>query len=292
MIVSVRSTFAYVKRVWTAYEQHQGPLLSAAVAFYGMLSMVPLLSLGAAIMADVIGNSRAALDTLQEIIARAVPGNSELVFKTVTGLKRDSGLVGIIGLIGLVLSAGAVFGTLENTMNNMWGVKFARVWWKQKLLALGTTILTVFLMLSSFGITTVLSWIKNRSVPGLEVRVQDVPFIWQLVGGAVPLILSVTLFAMIFKVIPNCTVSWKSAFTGGVFAGTAWEIAKYLFAIYMGRFANYNKVYGSLGAVVSIMVWAYYSSAILLIGGEIVADQGKTEEVQESSSNAEHGDAA
>ena len=126
------------KRIWTAFETHQGSLMAAAVAFYGLLSVIPLLSLGVAVVAVVAGSSRLALETLQSITAQLLPGEQELVYNTVRELRHGSGLVGIIGLGGLLISSSAVFTTLDDALNGMWHVPNRRAWWKQKLVAAGT----------------------------------------------------------------------------------------------------------------------------------------------------------
>lgn len=262
-----------IKRISDSFNRHHGPLLAAAVAFYGLLSLVPLLSLGVALLAELAGGSETALNTLQNVLAQIVPGNQEVVYKTVSDLKHGSGLAGLIGLGGLLISASAVFSTLEEALNGIWHAPAHRVWWKQKLVAIGTALSTIVLMFCSLAITSALAWLKNRVVPGTETRVSDIPFVWQLVGAAVPLLLSISTFTLIYKIIPNRPIAWMRALIGGLFAGTAWEIAKYLFAVYLAKFAQYSKVYGSLAAIVSLMIWAYYSSTILLIGGEVMADR-------------------
>ena len=88
-----------------------------------------------------------------------------------------------------------------------------------------------------------------------------------------PLPISILMFGLVYRIVPNCPVSWRNALLGGFFAGAAWEAAKYLFALYAAHYANYNKVYGSLGAIVSLMFWAYYSATILLLGAEIAAKE-------------------
>src|SRR5690348_9662580 len=109
-----------IKRISASFERHNGPILAAAVAFYGLLSLVPLLSLGVALLAEVAGGSTTALNALQQAIGQILPGNQEMVYKTVSELKHESGMAGLIGLGGLLIAASAVFGTLEDALNGIW----------------------------------------------------------------------------------------------------------------------------------------------------------------------------
>lgn len=281
MIVSGRKTWTYANRIWESFNRHSDGLLAAAISFYGMLSMAPLLSLGVAILGWVLTSER-ALNSVQEALTSYLPTSGTAIFETLAQIKQDTGIAGAIGIGGLLLSASAIFSNLELAFNNIWHAPVMRAWWRQRLVALGTTTLTLALFFSSIGITSAMTWLQNRRVPGLAMEAGDVPFLWQFLAQAVSLALTALMFTLIYKIIPNCPVDWRKAAAGGIFAGAAFEIAKYLFALYLAHFGNYNKVYGSLGAIVSLMIWAYYSSFILFLGAEIAADPGPDRKQAES----------
>ena len=269
LVNSTLKSWRYARRIWDSFGEHSGGLIAAAIAFYGLLSLVPLLSLAIAVLGWVVGGSEEALRRTEHAIQLALPGSSDLIYEALGRIKQDSGIAGSIGIGGLLLASSAIFGNLELAFSMMWHTPNRRKWWQSRLVSLAATVATLILMFTSVGITAALTWAQNIRVPGLGPN--QVSIVWQVAGYLAPLGLSILMFAVIYRIVPNQYVSWRCAFCGGIFAGAAWELAKYLFALYVSNYANYDKVYGSLGAIVSLMFWAYYSSTILLLGAEIAA---------------------
>jgi membrane protein len=274
MFTHIRAFWNYLQRISDAYNRHFGMLMAAAVSFYALLSAVPLLTVGVAVLGWIVGGSQQALLQAKAVIQEYLPASGDVVYETLSEIKRDSGWLGIAGLVGLLVSGSAIFTNLEIAFNNIWGVRVMRNWWKQRLVALGTTVLIICLMFSSIALTSLMTYIQNVNLPGLGMRAGEVPYVWSVAGNLASLALSILMFTVIYKIIPNKPILWREAFLGGAFAGIAWELAKYVFALYLSRFSNYNKVYGSLGSLVIIVVWTFYSMTILFIGAEIAADHG------------------
>jgi len=271
------------REVWDAYNRHAGGLMAAAMAFYALLAVVPILSAGVAALGWVIGDSREALERLDGVIRQSFPASGSLLHETLTEIKRESGLAGALGLVVLLVSASAIFTNMELAFNAIWQVPKPRPWWRGRLVGLGTTVLALVLLLSSLAITSVLAWARSVRVPGLGLETARVPLLWQAAGHLVPVALSIALFALIYRIVPNRPVRWRDALSGGALAGIAWEAAKHLFAWYVTQFANYSRVYGSLGVIVSLMFWAYYSMVILFLGGEIAARCGRRAECDDEA---------
>jgi membrane protein len=274
MFTLFRTFWNYIERISDAFSRHFGSLMAAAVSFYALLSAVPLLTVSVAVLARFVGDSQRALLQTKAVIQEYLPASGDLIYETLSEIKQDSGFWGIAGLIGLLISGSAIFTNLEIAFNNIWGVLVMRRWWRQRLVALGTTVLVIALMFSSIVLTSLLTYIQNVHLPGLHMRAGELPYVWSVAGNVVSLGLSILMFSVTYKIIPNKPILWSEAFIGGAFAGSAWEAAKYLFALYLAHFANYNKVYGSLGGLVILVVWTFYSMTILFIGAEIAADRG------------------
>jgi membrane protein len=96
---------------------------------------------------------------------------------------------------------------------------------------------------------------------------------WLLVE--VPALLPVAAFIVMYKTLPRTRVRWSDVWLGGVVAGLAWQVAQRLFAWYLGNAADYNVIYGSVGAIIGLLVWAYLSSQILLLGAEFTAEYSR-----------------
>lgn len=276
MKIQIIRAWKYARRIHNAFDSNSGGLLAAAIAFYGLLSLIPLLSLAMFVLVLVVGGS--ALPSVERVVHEMMPSGGELIWSTLGEIKRGTGLAATVGVGGLALSASAIFGNLEVAFNRMWDVERGRAWWRQRLMSLGVMILTVTLMLGSVAVTSTLTWVQNVRVHGMDLQSAGLHPFWEVLADVGSLGLSVLMFAAVYRIVPNCRVRWQSAAVGGLFAGAAWELAKYLFALYVSHFADYNRVYGSLGAIVSLMIWAYYSAVILLLGGEIAADMSERTE--------------
>src|SRR2546421_6650014 len=109
--------------------------MAAAVSFYALLSVVPLLTVGVALLALFVGGSEAALRDMTITIQGYLPASAETIIATLTELKRDKGLLGSIGLVGLLVAASAIFTNLEVAFNNIWGADKMRRWINQRLVA-------------------------------------------------------------------------------------------------------------------------------------------------------------
>jgi membrane protein len=266
--------WAYVLRIYDAYNRHFSALLAAAVAFFIVLSAVPLFSIGISLVGVFVGGSEEALRHVKNFLQDLLPTSGDALYAALAEIKQGSGWAGLLGFAGLLYSASGIFSNLEIALNNVWGVREARVWWRQQLMALGTTALSLFLLLASLALSSAAAYLRRWDVPGTRRSLGDLPFVWQAVAFLTPILLSILLFAMLYKIVPNKRILWKEAFIGGTFAGLAFEAAKWGFGAYLARFEGYSRVYGSLGGLVILVVWAYYSSTILLLGAEIAADAG------------------
>lgn len=270
----VKRAWNYGRRIYDAFGRHFGGLMAAAVSFFALLSFIPLVSVAVAVLGYVAGSSDEALLRVTGTIRTYFPTDTKMIRDTLREIHRDKTLLGSLGLVGLLISGSAIFTNLEIAFNNIWGVTVMRHWLRQRLVAIGTSVLILLLVFLSIGMTSVLTYLQNLSLPGTELAPGRLPFVRQALAYLVSTVFSVLLFTLLYKVIPNKPILWKEALIGGAFSGLAFELAKYFFALYLAHFNNYNKVYGSLGSMVVLVIWTYYSMTILFLGAEIAADVG------------------
>jgi YihY family inner membrane protein len=160
-----------------------------------------------------------------------------------------------LGIIGFLWGTSRIFRTLESTLNVIWKVKRDRPFVKKNLLALGSAFLVFTLLIASTGLTIV-----SRTM-GLAGATET------LMKSSV--VFSIALFGLVYWLYPNRKVPVKAAFGGAVFTGILWEIAKHAFSMYITRVADYSKMFGSLSAIIILILWVYYSAYIFLFGAEI-----------------------
>lgn len=285
MCKAITRIWRYITRLHTAYAHHHGSLMAAAVSFFALLSVLPLLAVGVAILGWALGDSEEAIHRIAHLIEAYIPtGSASLITKTLLDIRRDRNIFGLIGLVGLLYTASHLFANLTIAFDRIWSVKEGESWVKRRLTALGVELLTLVLMLSSLALTSLLTYIQNAPISVFGMHPGQVPFLWRFAGYLVPLILSTMLFTILYRLLPSRGVRWRDALVGGLFAGAVWEVSKFLFALYLTHFNSYSRVYGALGGIAILMIWTYLSSVILLLGAEIAADRGVARQEKEGAS--------
>lgn len=262
---------SYSATIHRNYNRHSGALMAAAISFFALLSLIPILSLTLAILGLTLGNSPVILHKMQDGLTDYFPSSGAILYDALLNAHQHQGALGILGIGGLLYSASVIFANLESAFNSIWHITNRRKWLRQRIVAIYTALLTIFLVFCSLAITSAITWLENIHLQILGFHSGRIPFLWKSVGHVVPILFSIALFTFLYRLVPNRPVPWKNALIGGLFSGITWEIAKNLFTVYMVHFASYNKIYGSLGGVIILMVWMYFSTFILLHGAEIVA---------------------
>lgn len=258
----------YGKRITDAYQRHNGPMMAAALAFYGVLSLVPLLTLGLTLLALFLDGSNGAHEQLHRTISDFFPfSGGHVIYEAILSTQRQSGLLGILSLIGLLFTASVLFANLETALNAIWEVRNTRAWLHLRLRAVVVTLLTLLLLTLSIGTSSLLTYAFK-----MPQRFGGIGLWQQIPGHLLSALFSVMMFTLVYRLIPACPVAYRHALRGGVAAGLVWEAAKLLFALYLSNFSAYDRVYGSLGGIVILLVWCYYSAKILLMGAEMAAD--------------------
>jgi membrane protein len=260
-----------VRAVYARIQEHQVATLSAALAFYAILSAVPLLSVAVAALGLAVGNSTTARHRIESALAHFLPGAGASFPRVVEAMRVGSGAYGLFGILTLLVTGAAVFATLEVAFNRIWGAAKPRGWLGSRVNAVAAAILVLVLLLLSILSTSLLAYAKATEVPGLRQPVGDIVWIWRWLQVLGPLALSVSTFTVLYKMVPNCPVAFRAALKGGLVAGIGWEAAKIAFTFYLAHSVSYNRVYGPLAGLVIGMVWVYYSSMVALIGAEVAA---------------------
>jgi membrane protein len=244
--------------------------LSAALAYYSLFSLAPLLVLFIGV-AGILFGPEAVQGRLDEEIASLVGPDSAVTIQSMVqsiSNRHDNLLAGIIGGAVLLFAAGGVFGQLKDALNTIWGVKpkpghsllhFVRDRFLSYAMVLGTG----FLLLVSLIITTLLSAFSKR----LESTFPLPPVVWLGLSFLISFCVVTLLFAMIFKYLPDVCIRWSDVWIGAAATALLFDLGKFLLAFYLGRESTASS-YGAAGAVIILLMWVYYASAILLLGAE------------------------
>ena len=262
------------ERSYKGYLEHRGTAMAAAIAYYTLFSLFPLtlllISLGSFVL-----DSEQAQQAAVALVGAYLPTSVTLVQYNIERVLQLRGTIGIIGVLGFLWSASGVFGGLSQAINRAWDVERPRHPWAERALALGMVLLIALLFFLSLFSTAAFELVARLSayIPG-EPSIHP-GLLMSLATRVLPYIFTVLFFSFLYRVLPYTRVTWKEVLPGSLLASFAWEVAKYGFTLYLTRFASYNLVYGSVAAIIVMLLWSYMSGAIILLGAEFTAQYAR-----------------
>jgi membrane protein len=266
----VRRILLLFRDTYVSWDKDNAPRLGAALAYYTIFSIPPLLILLIG-LAGVLFDSGRVQDRFVGTIEHLVgPHGAAAVQDMLRSAHRERHgvLATTVGLITLVLGASGVFGNLKDALNVIWHVEpkpgrglilFARKYLFSVLVLLGTG----FLLIVSLALNTLLAALGDtlsRYLPGGAA-------LWQAVNVVVSLGTTATLFALMYRYIPDVRVAWKDALLGGIVTSALFTGGEALIGFYLGR-TDVGSSFGAAGSLAVVLVWVYYSAMIFFFGAE------------------------
>jgi membrane protein len=245
---------------------------AAALSFYMLLSLAPLLLIAVAI-ASLIFGERAARGELQEQIRTFTGDAGAQVIQSILAQASQQGggwISTVVGLGLLLFGASTVFGQLQVALNAIWDVpeqqQGSGVWAlvRSRLLAMGVVLLVGLLLLALI----VASWALGYAQSYFEQWLPGASWLWSVLDLLVSLIVLALAIGVIFKILPDTYLVWRQIWLGALITCVLLGIGKYAIGLYM-QFAAVGSAYGAAGSLVALLVWVYYSALILLFGAEI-----------------------
>jgi YihY family inner membrane protein len=255
------------------HQFHENDLFTsaAAMSYFGLMTLFPAL-----LLLFALSNRLAAGTQMLAHVVQVYPGSSKFLHETVQSLSGIStGIMISCGLI--VMWAGSwVFAVVERALNRIWGT-MPRTFLHGRALTLGMIGIVGLLLSVSVLVTSILLALQEiagrlspRQLENYRLLSSVGSVFWQIVFALVSLLVTFTLFAIVYRFMPNAHVAVRDTIPGAVIAGLLWEGAKYVFAWSL-NYLDYNQVYGSVGAVVAVLVWGYVSSLVLLFGAQLTS---------------------
>jgi membrane protein len=177
----------------------------------------------------------------------------------------------IVGIVALIFGATGAMGQLQAALNRAWDVApdpnqgGIKSFLTKRLFSLGMLLSIAFLLLVSLVVSTMISGVGDRLAGFLPAGLSEGAL--QLINVVVSFVVISLLFGAMFKVLPDATVSWRSALTGGLVTGLLFVIGKFLIGLYIGK-SNPGEAYGAAGSLIVMLLWIYYSGLIVLFGAE------------------------
>ena len=245
--------------------------MAASVSYYAVLSLFPLV-LGLSTIIGTVANSPDRQDQVIEFIVAYLPGSESFVRDTLASLSRYNAAFGIVSFFSLLWAGSAVFGGITRAVNRAWDVEKDPPFYKNKprqlLMAAGVSLL----FFVSVGTSSLFRWAASINIGTVQLEEHIGGVITAILMEIPVLLVNFSIFAMIYKFLPNTKTHWRYIWLGAIFAAVLFESGKQLFIWYLDNFADYSELYGSVASVVVLMVWAYFSAFILILGAEIASE--------------------
>ncbi|MEO8656780.1 MAG: YihY/virulence factor BrkB family protein [Ramlibacter sp.] len=270
-MISPKRLFHLFVKAGKAWAADYAPSMGAAISYYTMFSLAPLLVIVIAIAGGLFGR-----EAVQGVIAAQLSGligakGAEFVQQLVASASdTDRGLVaGLISLGVLMIGATTVFGELQSALDRIWHVpesqKPSGVWaiLRARLLSFGLILGLAFLLMVSLvvsaGVAALGTW-AGGLMPGWETLLQ-------VINMLVSVTITTVLFAMIFKLMPSTPIGWRDVWVGAVTTAVLFEIGKLLIGLYLGK-SGVTESFAAAGSLVVLLAWVYYAAQIFLLGAE------------------------
>lgn len=270
MQVSTKTLWAMLKETFSDWSEDNAARLAAALAYYTVLSIAPLLVLAVSVAGLVFGEEAARGQLASELSGFVGPEAGKGIQGLLAHAKSPSeGTLGsIVGIVVLLLGASGVFGELQSSLNTIWEVapKPGRGIWgflRQRFFSVTMVLGVAFLLLVSLVLSAVLAGVGKS----LEQALPGGAVLWQVVNFVISLFVIALLFALLFKVVPDAKVQWRDVRIGAAFTAVLFVIGKFALGLYLGR-ASVASPYGAAGSLIVLVIWVYYAAQILFLGAE------------------------
>ena len=258
--------FGGLRGAGSRFFAHDGMFLAAGLAFFFLLSMIPLILLGVATVGFVLSTEQAANEVVGQL-ARNFPVYKHEITRALLRIVQTRKMSGILGTVVLVLFATPLFGACRLVTHRLLGIRSRENFFKNLLRDAGMVLVLGVLLFVLSAATWVLYWLQF-----MVLEAAHIPAAWINAFAVVASVaLSAVIFYLAYRYIPRRRMRVGAAVAGGVLASVLWEIAKQLFRIYIREVGVYDQIYGPLGILVAFVMFTYYSAIVFVFGAAYAA---------------------
>ena len=278
----------------TSWIDHRAASKGAALAFYTLFSMTPILVLAIAVAGYIFGAEAAQGEIVAQMQGLLGP-NGALAIQALLAAARNhsSGLVAtLVASVLLILGATSVFAELKGSLDELWGIakpgnSAFSVLLRTRLLSFGLVLVLAFLLLVSLVVSAALAMLERYAHGFWGSSALPLATTASLVSFGV----IACMFAIIYKTLPDAPLSWHDVWIGAVFTAGLFSLGKHLIGLYLGN-SGVASGFGAAGSVIALLLWVYYSAQIFFLGAEFTRQYalwfGSLQHERPSDGKAEH----
>jgi membrane protein len=266
-----KSALSLLKETFKEWQNDDALDLGAALAYYTIFSLAPLLLVVISVAGLVFGREAVQGQLVGQIQGLVGRQGAEAIQTMIANAgHHGSGVVATaIAVVTILFGATGVFGQLQKTLNKIWGVEQKpglglKGLLEARALAFGMILGIGFLLLVSLVVSALLSGLDSY----LAGLFPGAPILLSILSGVLSFALVTLLFAMIYRILPDVEISWQDVWFGAGVTAALFTVGKYLIGLYLGH-SSVASVYGAAGSLVVVLLWVYYSSQILFFGAEL-----------------------
>jgi membrane protein len=268
--MNLKAILGLFKETFAEFTKDKASRLAAALSYYTIFSIAPLLTIAIAIAGAAFGEDAAtgAIEAqLRGLIGEA--GATVIQNAILNASKPQQGTIASLISVGiLIFAATGLFVELQDSLNTIWEVqpkpgRAVKTMFRQRFLSFAMVLGIGFLLLVSLVFSAVLATIVNyfsNALPGTD-------FVWPLVNFIVGFIVTTVLFGLIFKVLPDVKITWSDVLIGAALTSLLFSLGRFVLGQYLAR-TSFSSTYGAAGSIVAILVWVNYAAQILFFGAE------------------------
>ncbi len=272
MNIKIKGIWTFTKDVFDKFIDDKCPKLGAALSFYTIFSVAPIIVISISVAALIFGQDAARGELISQIQGLVGYDGAQVIQTAIKNAQySNQGVVTILtGFVALVIGSTVVFVELQDSLNMIWKVKpkpgrnMFKGLIKDRVRSFAMVLGTGFLLLVSLVVSALISSINNY----ISESFFNIPkFFLDLSNIIISLLITFLLFMMIFKVLPDVHIKWKHVWVGALVTSVLFVLGKYLIGLYLGT-SSLSSTYGAAGSLVVFLLWVYYSAQILFLGAE------------------------
>ena len=268
--MSIKTILALLKETFAEWNNDKASRLAAALAYYTVFSLAPLLIIAIAIAGAVFGEEAARGEIVTQIQGLVGKEGAQFIETAIENAsKPEAGsIASIVSVVVLLFGASGLFAQLQDALNTIWEVQ------PKPNLGLWTIIRTRFLsftMVLGVGFLLLVSLILSAALAGVVNFfghfLPGAGFLLQLANFILSFVVTTVLFGLIYKVLPDAKIAWSDVWIGAIITSLLFSVGRFLLGLYLGN-SSFGSTYGAAGSVVIILAWVNYAAQILFFGAE------------------------
>ncbi|PSP20611.1 MAG: ribonuclease BN [Cyanobacteria bacterium SW_8_48_13] len=258
----------------TEWQADKASRLAAALAYYTVFSLAPLLIIAVATAGTIFGQEAAKGEIVEQIEGLVGSDSARVIETAISNANQPdvSNIASIISIIVLLFGASGVFTQLQDSLNTVWNVQPKPGRSMKGIIGLVLKRILSFSLVLGIGFLLVVSLILSATLLALSnyqsSLLPDLNFLWQIFNFVLSFGIVTLLFALMYKFLPDVKIAWSNVWIGAIITSLLFAIGKFLLGFYLGR-GSFGSTYGAAASLVVLLAWVYYSAQILFLGAEL-----------------------